>query len=56
MNKLFEPFWSTKPGGMGMGLAVCRSIAEAHRGSLTVSDAPGGGAEFCTLLPVRNVA
>ena len=56
MNKLFEPFWSTKPGGMGMGLAVCRSIAEAHRGSLTVMDAPGGGAEFCMLLPVRNAA
>jgi C4-dicarboxylate-specific signal transduction histidine kinase len=56
MDKLFEPFWSTKPGGMGMGLAVCRSIAEAHRGSLTVMDAPGGGAEFCMLLPVRNVA
>ena len=56
MNKLFEPFWSTKPDGMGMGLAVCRSIAEAHRGSLTVQDAPGGGAEFCMLLPVRQVA
>jgi C4-dicarboxylate-specific signal transduction histidine kinase len=51
-DKLFEPFWSTKAGGMGMGLAICRSITEAHRGSLTVTNAPVGGAVFCVLLPV----
>ena len=51
LGKLFEPFWSTKAGGMGMGLAICRSIAEAHRGSLTVTNAPEGGAVFCALLP-----
>ena len=50
-DKLFEPFWSTKSAGMGMGLAVCRSIAEAHHGRLTVTNAPEGGAVFCTLLP-----
>jgi len=53
VDKVFEPFWSTRPGGMGMGLAVCRSIVEAHRGRLTVAEAPGGGAVFCALLPVR---
>ena len=51
LEKLFEPFWSTKAGGMGMGLAICRSIVEAHRGSLLVTNAPAGGAEFCALLP-----
>jgi signal transduction histidine kinase len=51
-DKVFEPFWSTKAGGMGMGLAICRSIAEAHRGSLTVTNASEGGAVFCALLPV----
>ena len=53
MDKVFEPFWSTRPGGMGMGLAVCRSIAETHHGHLTVSQAAEGGAVFCALLPVR---
>jgi C4-dicarboxylate-specific signal transduction histidine kinase len=51
MDKLFEPFWSTKAAGMGIGLAVCRSIAVAHRGSLTAANAPAGGAIFCTRLP-----
>lgn len=50
-DNVFEPFWSTREGGMGMGLAVCRSIVTAHHGSLTVADAPKGGAEFCTTLP-----
>ena len=51
VQKVFEPFWSTRPGGMGMGLAVCRSIVEAHHGRLTVTRHPEGGAVFCTLLP-----
>jgi C4-dicarboxylate-specific signal transduction histidine kinase len=54
MDKVFEPFWSTRPGGMGMGLAVCRSIVEAHRGRLTVAQAPAGGAMFCAMLPVQG--
>jgi C4-dicarboxylate-specific signal transduction histidine kinase len=55
MGKVFEPFWSTRPGGMGMGLAICRSIAEAHHGCLTVTNAPEGGAEFCAVLPAQAV-
>ncbi len=50
--RIFDPFWSTKPLGMGMGLAVCRSIAEAHDGGLTVRNAAEGGAVFCARLPV----
>ncbi len=56
MGKLFEPFWSTKAGGMGMGLSVCRAIAAAHRGSLAASNAPEGGAVFCALLPALAAA
>ncbi len=50
LPRIFDPFWSSKMGGMGIGLAICRSIAEAHGGSLTATNRPGGGAEFCLAL------
>jgi len=56
MGKLFEPFWSTKAEGMGIGLAVCRSIVTAHHGTLDVANVPDGGACFCVLLPVLMAA
>jgi C4-dicarboxylate-specific signal transduction histidine kinase len=52
-HKLFEPFWSTKTEGMGIGLAVCRSIVAAHHGTLEAANAPGGGAVFRACLPAR---
>ena len=53
MDKLFEPFWSTKAEGMGIGLAVCRSIVASHHGTIDVANAPDGGAAFCVRLPAR---
>jgi hypothetical protein len=43
LDKIFDPFYTTKPGGMGMGLSISRSILQAHDGRLwaTVNDGPG---------------
>ena len=54
LKNIFEPFWSSKPGGMGMGLAICKSIVSAHDGSLTATNGDAGGATFCVGLPLRQ--
>lgn len=50
-QELCQPFYSTKTEGMGLGLAICRSLVESHQGELDASDAPGGGALFSVTLP-----
>jgi two-component system sensor histidine kinase DctS len=52
IEALCAPFYSTKAEGMGMGLAICRSIIEAHRGEFDATEARGGGACFSLTLPV----
>lgn len=51
-DKLFEPFYTTKPDGTGLGLPTTRKIVEGHSGSIEISVSPHGGARFTVRLPV----
>jgi two-component system sensor kinase FixL len=51
LPRIFEPFYSTRPEGMGLGLTVCRAIIEAHHGRLWAENNPEGGATFHFMLP-----
>ncbi|OYV33880.1 MAG: hypothetical protein B7Z80_22790 [Rhodospirillales bacterium 20-64-7] len=55
-SRLFEPFNTTKPNGMGVGLSVCRSIVEAHGGAMCAEAAKGGGTIFRFTVPRANSA
>ncbi|WP_438011138.1 response regulator [Sorangium sp. So ce321] len=54
LERVFEPFFTSKPQGLGVGLAISRSIVEAHGGRLWAEHCPGEGATFRCALPVWN--
>lgn len=53
-SRLFEPLVTTKPEGIGLGLALVKRIVERHRGSIRYSDRPTGGARFVLTFPVAK--
>ncbi|CAD6534233.1 Adaptive-response sensory-kinase SasA [Paraburkholderia hiiakae] len=55
-ERLFEPFFSTKDEGLGMGLSICRSIIQAHNGSLVLLNGEAPGAAFEFVLPASKAA
>jgi two-component system sensor kinase FixL len=54
LERVFEPFVTSKPQGLGLGLAVCRTIVTAHDGRLWAENNADGGAAFCFELPCLN--
>jgi PAS domain S-box-containing protein len=51
VHNLFDPFVTTKPSGLGLGLSICYEIAQKHGGTISVENPPGGGAVFTLWLP-----
>jgi signal transduction histidine kinase len=51
LDRVFQPLFTTKPQGMGMGLSICRSIIEAHHGRIWVSSGGKYGSVFRIVLP-----
>jgi PAS domain S-box-containing protein len=56
LDKMFQPFYTTKPEGLGMGLSICRAIIQAHDGSIGAENNPQGGAAFYFTVPAAERA
>lgn len=56
LERVFDPFFTSREGGIGVGLAICRACVEAHGGRIWASNAPGGGAVLQFTLPAAGHA
>lgn len=55
ISSIFEPYYTTKKNGNGIGLATCKAIIQRHNGAITVHSKPKAGTEFCVFLPKASV-
>jgi PAS domain S-box-containing protein len=55
LNQIFEPFYTTKSDGTGVGLAICRTVVMQHRGVITATSKPGEGSTFTIVLPKYDI-
>ena len=55
-HRVFEPYFTTKADGTGLGLALVRNTLEAHRGAISLSETPGGGATFSIVFPASPLS
>jgi C4-dicarboxylate-specific signal transduction histidine kinase len=53
-GRLFEPFNTTRPQGLGLGLSICRTIVESHGGRIGHAPRDGGGTVFTVQLPIER--
>jgi len=51
LDRIFDPYYTTKAMGTGLGLSITRGIIEEHRGSITISSSPGAGSQALITLP-----
>jgi signal transduction histidine kinase len=56
MDNIFNPFFTTKPDGVGLGLAICSKIVDQHHGSIAVESERGKGTVFRVCLPMGSAA
>jgi signal transduction histidine kinase len=56
MPKIFEPLYTTKPHGIGLGLSLCKSLLDANEGGISVQSVVGGGSTFTVVLPTAQAS
>jgi two-component system sensor histidine kinase HydH len=54
LGRIFDPYFTTKPSGAGLGLAIVQKIVDAHGGEIRVESTPGQGTTVTILLPAKN--